>query len=132
MSKDTSFTYSYSAAENKEIQEIRKKYLPQSESRMDELKRLDGRVQSAGVTAALCTGIGSLLIFGLGMCLVMQTLGNGALFILAGIFTGIAGIAGMGAAYPLYRLLYNRAKKKAAPRILELTSELIDETAQTL
>ena len=31
MSQENSFTYKYSAAENQEIQEIRNRYLPQSE-----------------------------------------------------------------------------------------------------
>lgn len=41
MNQENTFTYKYSAKENKEVQEIRKKYLPQSESKLDELKRLD-------------------------------------------------------------------------------------------
>ena len=38
MNQDIGFSYIYSAKENKEILEIRKKYLPQEESKPDELK----------------------------------------------------------------------------------------------
>lgn len=53
ISQDNTFSYKYSAVENKEIQEIRKKYLPQSESKLEELKRLDMQVQNAGMAESL-------------------------------------------------------------------------------
>lgn len=127
MSKDITFNYSYSAKENKEVLEIRKKYLPQSESALDELKRLDAYVQSSGMVQALCAGIGGFLMFGLGMCLSMQVIGSGVLVIVLGVLLGIMGIAGMIAAYPIYRLIFNKAKEKNTPRILELTEELSGE-----
>lgn len=65
MEKETSFSYSYSAKENKEVQEIRKKYLPQGESKMDELKRFDYTVQTSGIMESFCAGISGALIFGL-------------------------------------------------------------------
>ena len=34
---DTTFSYRYSAKENKEVQEIRRKYLPREESKLEEL-----------------------------------------------------------------------------------------------
>lgn len=48
ISQDNTFSYKYSAVENKEIQEIRKKYLPQNESKLEELKRLDMQAQMPG------------------------------------------------------------------------------------
>ena len=57
MNQENSFYYKYSAEENKEIEEIRKKYLPVVESKVDELKRLDAQVQNSGVAAALCIGV---------------------------------------------------------------------------
>ncbi len=65
MEKEISFSYSYSAKENKEVQEIRKKYLPQGESKMDELKRFDYTVQTSGIMESFCAGISGALIFGL-------------------------------------------------------------------
>lgn len=121
------FTYSYSAKENKEIQEIRKKYIPNEESKFDELKRLDYMVQNSGMTEALCIGISGTLIFGLGLCLAMQVIGSGMFCILLGVLLGVVGMVGIGIAYPIHRKIFNATKNKMAPRILELTSELSGE-----
>lgn len=127
MNQDTTFSYKYSAKENREIQEIRKKYLPQGESKMEELKRLDRYVQSSGTLESLCVGIGGALVFGLGMCLAMQVIGSGVVAIVFGILFGIAGAGGMIAAYPVYRKIFNRTKEKYTARILELTEELTSD-----
>lgn len=127
MNQDIIFSYNYSAKENKEIQDIRNKYLPQSESKLDELKRLDNLVQSSGMIESLCAGIGGLLIFGLGLCLAMQVIGNSAWLVALGVLLGIVGIAGIFTAYPIYHLIYTKTKSKFTPRILELTTELSGE-----
>jgi len=127
MSQSKVFVYNYSASENAEIQEIRKKYLPQTESKLEELKRLDNTVQSAGIAEALCVGIIGALVFGLGMCLAMQVIGNGVLMIVLGVLFGILGAGVMLSAYPLYRKKYIKKKNEFAPRILELISELSSE-----
>lgn len=85
MNQENSFYYKYSSEENKEIEEIRKKYLPVVESKVDELKRLDAQVQNSGVAAALCIGVVGSLIFGTGMCFSMQVLGTGTLTMILGI-----------------------------------------------
>ena len=124
LSQEKQFTYTYSAKENKEIQEIRKKYLPQVESKLEELIRLDKIVQVSGMVESLSVGIGGALIFGFGICLAMQIIGNGPIMMLLGILIGIIGMVGMIVAYPLYRKVFSATKEKYTPRILELTSEL--------
>ena len=42
------FVYRYSASQNKEVERIRQRYLPQEESKIECLRKLDRRVQSAG------------------------------------------------------------------------------------
>ena len=121
MKEETTFSYSYSAKENKEIQEIRKRYLPQSESKFEELKRLDRQVQTAGQTQSLCVGIIGCLIFGLGMCLTLQVIGES---IALGVVLGIIGSAVMLCAYPVFRFISGKVRNQLAPRILELTDEL--------
>ena len=125
MNQNTTFIYTYSAQENKEVQEIRKKYLPCEESKLEELKRLDSAVQNSGIMESLCAGIGGALIFGLGMCLTMQVIGSGLAMMILGILIGAVGIAGMLAAYPVYRKMAQKAKIEYAPRILQLTDELM-------
>ena len=124
MSNENTFSYTYSAKENQEVLNIRKKYLPQEESKLEELKRLDSLVQASGIAEALGAGIGGCLIFGLGMCLAMEVIGHA---IWLGILLGLVGTVGMLAAFPVYRKLFAKAKAKYAPRILELTAELTGE-----
>lgn len=124
MNQDTTFIYRYSAKENKEVQEIRQKYLPREENKFEELKRLDYTVQTSGMIESLCAGIGGALVFGLGMCLTMQVIGSGVFAIALGVLLGIIGMAGMIVAYPIYRKVFGKTKARFAPRILELTAEL--------
>ena len=121
MTNENTFQYTYSAPENQEVLNIRKKYLPREETKMEELMRLDHQVQSSGVMEALCAGIGGALVFGLGMCLAMKVIGN-AMWL--GILIGLIGTAGMLIAYPVYRKIFAKAKNEHTPRILELTAEL--------
>lgn len=125
MNQETTFIYNYSAKENKEVQEIRSKYLPREESKLEELKRLDYTVQNSGMIESLCAGIGGILMFGLGLCLAMQVIGSGVFSIVLGILLGIVGMIGMIAAYPVYRKIAQKAKVEYAPRILQLTDELM-------
>ena len=104
---ENTFSYTYSAPENQEVLNIRKKYLPREETKLEELKRLDSLVQSSGVMEALIIGVGGCLVFGLGMCLAMKVIGN-AMWL--GILLGIAGAIGMAFAYPVNRRCYNKMK----------------------
>lgn len=127
---ENTFSYKYSAKENAEVQAIRKKYLPKSESKLEELKRLDETVQASGMVESLCAGIGGALIFGLGLCLAMQVIGSGLVMMIIGVLIGIVGMAGMLVAYPVYRKVFSATKEKYAPRILELTAELTGEKTE--
>lgn len=127
MNQETTFFYKYSAKENKEIQEIRNKYLPGEESRLEELKRLDHTVETAGIAESLCFGIGGALVFGCGLCFAMQVIGNGVLFVLLGVLLAVLGSVGMFFAYPVYRSIYEKTKAELTPRILSLSYELSGE-----
>lgn len=127
MNSDSVFRYSYSAKQNEEVQAIRSKYLPKPESKLDELKRLDQYVHSAGMAQSLAVGILGCLVFGLGMCFAMQVIGQS---VALGAFIGVWGVAAMIAAYPVYRTIFKKAKAKYQPRILELTAELCGETSE--
>lgn len=116
------FTYRYSAAQNREVERIRRKYLPKEENKMETLRKLDLRVQSAGMTPALCVGVIGCLIFGIGMCFGLDVF-VGANW-LAYLFGGI-GVAVMIPAYPIYRHIAKKAKDELAPEILRLSEEII-------
>ena len=121
MEQQNTFSYTYSARENQEVLNIRKKYLPQSESKLEELIRLDKTVQNSGIMESLCAGIGGCLIFGLGLCLAMEVIGH---MVWLGVILGLVGAVGMLAAFPVYRRFFNKAKVQHSPRILELAAEL--------
>jgi len=121
MDKNAGFRYTYSTTINQEVQEIRKKYMPKEESKIEELRRLDYEVQTAGIIPALVLGIIGFLLFGLGVCMTIQVINGG---ILLGVFLGIVGGFAMLVAYPVRRVRFGKAKEKLVPRILELTSEL--------
>ena len=118
---ENAFSYTYSAEENQEVLNIRKKYLPQEETKLEELKRLDSLVQNSGMMQALIVGVSGGLVFGLGLCLAMKIIGD-AMWL--GIVLGVIGAVGMMFAYPVNRRFYNKAKAQHTPRILELAAEL--------
>ena len=121
---ENAFSYTYSATCSQEVLNIRKKYLPKEETTLEELKRLDGMVSSAGAVEALCAGIGGCLVFGVAMCFGLDVFGS---IFWPAIPLGLLGSAGMVAAYPLQKKRNADARKKYGPRILELTEELIAE-----
>ena len=123
MESDTVFTLHYSAAQNQEVQAIRNKYLPRTESKLEELKRLDRTVQSAGILQGLTIGTIGCLLFGLGMCLAMRVIGK---YMALGVVVGVCGALTMLAAYPVYRSVFGKVKALHTPRILELVAELSD------
>ena len=47
-SKNNSFHYTYSAKQQEEIQHIREKYLPKTEDKMEQLRRLDRSATKKG------------------------------------------------------------------------------------
>lgn len=123
MENENTFSYTYSAKENQEVLKIRRRYLPPEENKLEELKRLDSLVQSAGVLESLCAGIGGILIFGLGMCLGMEIIGHMRWL---GVILGLVGIAGMILAFPVHRKYFNKTKVQYTPRILQLSAELTE------
>ncbi len=132
MNQPQTFTYTYSAAQQEEVAAIRRKYMADTAcpevDKMAQLRRLDAEVSARPARIALWLGTLSALVMGAGMSLVMTDLGEGLGILqpmLPGILVGLVGMAGVIAAYPLYRLVLGRARKKAAPRILALTDELL-------
>ena len=122
---DAVFSYNYSAQQNREVQEIRNRYLPKEESKLEELKRLDRKVQTSGQAQALSIGIIGCLIFGTGMCFALGVLGSSMLL---GVIIGLVGVLVMLPAYPIYRRCRSKAKAANQERILELAAELSGES----
>ena len=118
--KDT-FYYTYSAKQQEEIQNIRKKYLAREEDKMEQLRRLDRSATKKGAIISTVLGVVSCLILGVGMCCTMVWMDR---WFVPGIVIGVIGIIGVAAAYPLYARITKKEREKLAPQILKLTEEL--------
>lgn len=117
--KDT-FTYTYSAKQQEEIRNIRKKYLPREEEKMEQLRRLDRDTTRKGTVLSVLVGVIGCLLLGVGMCCTMVWMK----FFIPGVVIGLIGIAAVAAAYPLYTRVTKKERERLAPQILKLTEEL--------
>jgi len=131
MENKETFSYTYSAKEQAEIQNIRKKYAaPSEENKMERLRRLDADVTQKATVASLIPGIIGALLLGFGMSLTMTDLGgifgiSQVMAMIMGILVGIIGIVLVCVAYPLYNRIIKKERAKIAPEILRLTEELM-------
>lgn len=116
------FQYSYSAREQEELKQIRSKYVPQEENKLEKIRRLDANASQKASVVSLGVGVVGSLVLGLGMSCCMVWSGK---WFVPGIVIGVAGIALVSAAYPLYLRTLKKERSRIAPEILHLTDELM-------
>lgn len=127
MDQNHSFEFTYSAERQREIEDIRKKYLPKDENKMDQLRKLHNSATIKAKTASIAIGTIGVLILGTGMSLIMTELGVllGAFSFVIGILVGLAGLIMVALAYPVYNSVLKKERRRIAPEILRLTDELL-------
>ncbi len=155
MNQDIGFSYNYSAKENREVQEIRKKYLLQEKkekyimnqkekefivqkirtqytekenTQLDALKELDKKVKRPANVFAGVFGSVSAIIMGSGMSFVMTDIGSiiGITSpMVPGIIIGILGLIMALLTYPLYKKILESRKKKYADEIIKLSDSIM-------
>ena len=127
MENKESFSFTYSAAEQQEIADIRKKYLPREEDKMEQLRKLHRSAGEKAQVRAITVGVIGSLILGTGMSLAMTELGAifGWLSMLLGIVIGLVGMLLIALAYPVYNRVLQKERTRIAPEILRLTDELL-------
>lgn len=127
MENKEGFSFIYSAAQQQEVDEIRKKYLPQEEDRMEQLRKLHAIPSQKAQAGSIAVGVIGTLILGTGMSLFMTDLGAalGMFSMVLGIMAGIAGMLLIALAYPVYNRVLKQERRKIAPEILKLTDELM-------
>ena len=108
----------------KEIEEIRTKYLPKTENKLDKIRKLDESATRKATIQSIVVGLISSLIFGFGLCCVLVW--KNSQFI-QGIIIGIVGLCGMLLAFPLYSHILKVQRNKISEKIISLSDELIDE-----
>lgn len=130
MDNKESFQYTYSAAQQQEIEEIRKKYLPPQEDKMEQLRRLHNSAGQKAQAWAITIGVMGALIMGAGMSLVMTELGSllgmpADCAPIIGITVGVLGMILVVLAYPVYNRILKKERARIAPEILRLSEELL-------
>ena len=123
--QNNEYRYTYtapSAGERKEIENIRRQYIPESEQAQDlkKLRELDAKVKNAPTCIALSIGVIGCLVFGLGMACVLEF----DLFII-GVGISLVGLIISAVSYPLYKYFTRRYRKKYGAKILALSDELL-------
>ena len=119
--KNETFTYTYSAKQQEEIRNIRSKYLPKEEDKMEQLRRLDRSASKKGTVVSVTLGVIGCLLLGVGMCCTMMWMQN---WFIPGVVIGVLGIAAVAVAYPVYNRITKKERETLAPQILKLTEEL--------
>lgn len=125
--REETFQYTYSAQERSEVEQIRKKYLPPEENKMEQLRKLDRSANQKAQAWAIGIGVIGALILGAGMSLCMTELGGflGGTAMFLGIPVGIVGLVLVALAYPVYNRVLQKERERIAPQVLQLTEELM-------
>ena len=125
--RNDTFNYTYSAEQQDEIMNIRKKYMEPEEDKMDQLRKLDRHVYQKAQSCAIALGVIGTLLLGIGMSIAMTDIaavfGNAAMFIAVPV--GLVGILLIALAYPVYNKVLKKERQRIAPEILRLTEELM-------
>ena len=125
--KKTSFNYTYSAKQQEEIRNIRKKYAAPEEDKMERLRSLDRRATQRAQSLAIAIGVIGALILGTGMSLAMTDLAGalGTTAMVLGIAVGLVGMVLVALAWPVYLRRLKKERERIAPEILRLSDELM-------
>lgn len=120
--QDKTFQYSYSAQQQEEIRQIRRKYQPTEQDKMEQLRRLDASATRKGTIVSIVAGSIGGLVFGVGLSCILAF---SSTWFVPGILIGTVGLLGMAAALPLYVHITKKERARLAPEILRLTDELM-------
>ena len=103
---------------------IAKDYAPKDNSKIVALKKLDNKAKLPATIFTYTWGIAFALVFGTGMSLAMQVIGNSMVL---GIIVGVIGLIGCGVNYPIYKRMLNKGKAKYAYEIVELARQISEQ-----
>lgn len=106
------------------VEKIKASYSIKEQTKLDELKALDKKVNTPATVFAYIFGSIACLILGVGMCLAMKIIGS---YMALGVIIGVVGIALLFCTYPIYTAILKKRKEKYSKRIFELSDSLLNE-----
>lgn len=82
-------------------EQLANEYAPKDTSKVVALRKLDAKAKLPATVFTYTFGIITALVFGVGMCLSMNVIGNGTTpTLVMGVVIGIIGLLGMGGQLP--------------------------------
>ena len=127
MENKEGFSFTYSAAQQQEIENIRSKYLPKEEDKMEQLRKLHQSASRKAQAWSIALGVIGVLVLGTGMSLCMTEIAGSLadMAMVIGIPVGLVGLVLVALAYPVYNRVLEKERRKIAPQILRLSEELM-------
>ncbi|MBO5312512.1 MAG: hypothetical protein J6B29_00965 [Clostridia bacterium] len=125
---ENKFSYTYTApteSERREVESIRRQYVENGEGKLERLRRLNRSVVSSAQALSISIGTIGLLIFGLGLTLILEW-GS----IIGGIIVCAFSLPIILIAYPVYKWMFARGKKKHGEEIIALSEEILKENEE--
>lgn len=117
-----SFTFNYVAEHRREAENIRSRYMPKEENKLERLRELDRRVRDAGALLSLSIGVIGSLVFGVAMCIGLGALAGESWLM---ILLGVLGTLIMIPAYPIYKFMQRKVREELSPEIIRLSDEIM-------
>ncbi len=114
---------SYKARLSYEVEQIRSKYLPQDQNKLEQLKKLDKQSTVPGKKAILIMSIISLLFIASSIFIFTS-----AKWILAGAICGVLGVSTILLMKPVYSLVTEKERTRLAPQIMRLSDEILGKS----
>jgi len=107
---------------------IANEYTVKDTRKVVQLRKLDAKAKRPAQIFAYTFGSIAALVFGVGMCLSMNVIGDGTTAMTAiGIVVGLLGIVGISVNYPIFKKILEKGKKKYSADILYLAKEISEE-----
>lgn len=127
MEHNEHFSFTYSAQQQQEVEQIRQAYLPKEESKLEQLRALHASATKKAQAVSIALGVVGSLVLGTGMSLCMTDFGNslGSAAMPVGIAIGLLGLIMVALAYPVFNHVLKKQRQRIAPEILRLSEELL-------
>ena len=116
--------------EQQYLEKIIERYQTKEEGKLEELKKLDKKVKKPTVIFACVFGSISTLVLGFGMCVAMEVILPGMMWL--GIIIGVIGILLCVVNYFIYNKILQYRKNKYSSQILNISQELLNEQSEKI